>query len=420
MGSLWENRIDLEKYLRSIRDVLATKPVVYGALGIGTAGLVVASYKYLHVHIPEEIHMEDHSSLRKLHAVIQLQRLVGALSAPLGRRFQLFILRCLRDGSTSVKNRSNSEIYAESLDFSGVPVVLYRKQRWHNAEGTDNRLRPAIVHIYGGGWTFSNSGNYIEHHQRLVSTLDAAVLTIGYHKAPENPFPIGVQECFAAIEYFYDHAEDFGVDPLKISLLGDSAGATLCLAVSLKFRDEHKNLVIKNQALIYPATQFLNFRTRSYQGHFPLLTKKTMITYALYYTGDSLSLGRHLARNRHHCSGFEESPAWNTLKKYITEKPTIPETSSQRIRNFRCKVLDGYLCPLAAPSLRDLPPTLIVVCKFDVLRDDGFALAQRMMEDEVDLTLKTFPTTHSAFKFMRCLKSGRDIMDTVTTYFANN
>ena len=55
--------------------------------------------------------------------------------------------------------KSNSNIYAEHLSFDGVPVVLYRNSLWNsvrNSDGTED-LRPAVVHIYGGGWAFSTS-----------------------------------------------------------------------------------------------------------------------------------------------------------------------------------------------------------------------------------------------------------------------
>ena len=112
-----------------------------------------------------------------------------------------------------------------------TPLRLYRP---HDAvPGT------ALVYLHGGGFVLGN----IETHDRIMRLLarGAGVTVIGvdYALAPETRFPRQLEQIAALIEQL---PARFGLDPARIALAGDSAGAHLALATTLGLRDRSSAL----------------------------------------------------------------------------------------------------------------------------------------------------------------------------------
>jgi acetyl esterase len=110
---------------------------------------------------------------------------------------------------------------------------------------------PTVIYIHGGGFVVCS----LDTHDRVMRLLaldsGAAVLGVDYRLAPEYPFPAPLDDCVAAIRWIRDEAESLGVDPGRIVLAGDSAGANLALASLLDLRDAGDLEGIKGGALFY-------------------------------------------------------------------------------------------------------------------------------------------------------------------------
>jgi acetyl esterase/lipase len=92
--------------------------------------------------------------------------------------------------------------------------------------------RPAVVVVHGGGWT---SGSRIARVGQLLEVLTAAGLnwvSIDYRLAPEHPFPAALDDLRAAFEFVRAHAEELRVDPDRIAILGEDAGAHLAMLLA--------------------------------------------------------------------------------------------------------------------------------------------------------------------------------------------
>ncbi|MBV5336341.1 alpha/beta hydrolase, partial [bacterium] len=92
---------------------------------------------------------------------------------------------------------------------------------------------PVLVWLHGGGFVL----NSIDTHERLFRLLalrsGAAVVGIGYTKAPERQFPTQLREAAAALEWLRVHGREYGLNGTAVVLGGDSAGANLALSTTI-------------------------------------------------------------------------------------------------------------------------------------------------------------------------------------------
>jgi acetyl esterase len=219
-----------------------------------------------------------------------------------------------------------------------LPVRLY------TPEGAEPF--PALVYCHGGGWVLPS----FAHHDRLCRQLcrgaACVVVAVDYRLAPEHPFPAATDDCLAATRGAARCAAEFGVDPTRIAVAGDSSGGALAAATARRIRDEG-GPPLRGQLLLCPATDYHTPATPSAleyaEGY--LMTRAQLMWFWGHYLTD-------------------ESEADN------------PDAS-----------------PLRAPDLRGLPPALVITAEYDVLRDEGERYAERLRAAGV-------PTAHSRYPGM--------------------
>ena len=83
---------------------------------------------------------------------------------------------------------------------------------------------PAIMYIHGGRWSSSNRGN--ANSQALAKWADQGFFTmsIDYRLVNATPAPAAYEDALCAIRWLHAHAEEYGVDPDRIYLIGESSG----------------------------------------------------------------------------------------------------------------------------------------------------------------------------------------------------
>lgn len=211
-----------------------------------------------------------------------------------------------------------------------IPLRIYAPE----AEGP----HPVLVFFHGGGWVRGSLEGYDGLCRRLANRSDALVVSVDYRRAPEDPFPAGFEDCYAATEWAGEHAADLGGDPDRIAVGGDSAGGNLTAAVTLAARDRD-GPDLDHQLLIYPAVNSPLVR------HFD--------SYDENESGYLLEL---------------DSVEWY-LEQYVDDA----DHGNQ------------YAFPLRARDLSGLPPATVITAGFDPIRDEGIAYADRLTEDGVDV-----------------------------------
>jgi acetyl esterase len=202
---------------------------------------------------------------------------------------------------------------------------------------------PLLVYYHGGGWVIGDLDTHDNPCRFLAAHSGACVLSVDYRLAPEHPFPAAVEDSWAAYEWAVANAASLSVDPARIGVGGDSAGANLAAAVCLQARNEGAPPPAM-QLMIYPVTQVgedLPSRLRFKEGF--LLTRRSM-------------------------DFFEES--------YLQSEADWD---------------DPRVSLLRASDFSNLPPAYLAIAGFDPLRDEGELYAQRLREAGVRVALHCHP-----------------------------
>lgn len=216
---------------------------------------------------------------------------------------------------------------------SDLPIRIYRP--------TDNPAAPAIVHFHGGGFVLNYLDMYDASMSRLANQSGFTIIGVHYQKAPEHPFPIPFDDCYATLLWVRENAEELKIDINSIGVAGDSAGATLASAVALKARDNDINL--KFQVLVYPCNG-RRFTTDSYEN---MATGYGLTTQAMKWFWEQYLQG----------TAHDQNP---------------------------------YAVPMVAQDFSGLAPAIVITAEYDPLLSDGEQYAALLHRDKVPVLYKQF------------------------------
>ena len=236
-----------------------------------------------------------------------------------------------------------------------LPIRIYRP--------TTNSSAPAIVYFHGGGWVLNFLDIYDASLARLANQSGATIISVNYQKAPEHPFPVPFDDCYETLLWVIAHADELNIDPQRIGVSGDSAGANLASGVAIKARDNKVKLAF--QLLIYPCND-RDFTTDSYINN---ATGYGLSTQAMKWFWDKYLQG----------SEHDSNP---------------------------------YAIPMRAHSFSDLAPAIIITAQYDPLVSDGEKYADLLNRDGVSVVYKEYSgMIHGFFTNMAVTPTARESID---------
>ena len=221
-------------------------------------------------------------------------------------------------------------------DFGPIPARFYRATKGKGP-------CPLLVYFHGGGFMLGTLALYDTTCRRLAVQGDCAVLSVHYRLAPETQFPGAVQDAYAATRWASVRAGLMNIDPGKIAVGGDSAGGNLAAVVAQMALDS-RAFKVALQLLIYPMTD----QSRAYPSYERNASGYMLTTEALHWFMDNY----------------------------------IPDHQDR---------LDPRASPMLRPSLKGLPPALVISAEFDPLVDENEAYANRLKEAGVPTHYVCFP-----------------------------
>lgn len=146
-----------------------------------------------------------------------------------------------------------------------------------------------VVYFHGGGWVIGTVAGYHPMTATLANRTGCAVLSVDYRLAPENPYPVPVEDALAAIRWAAEQgAAAIGAEPRALVAMGDSAGGNLATVASRLHNESGPARRVDLQVLAYPVTGH-DFDTASYlefaEGN--LLTRNDMKWFWDHYCPDA-------------------------------------------------------------------------------------------------------------------------------------
>jgi acetyl esterase len=258
-------------------------------------------------------------------------------------RFAGWVWKYLMGQPEEVASIAHHFIPGPSAD---LPARIYRPA------GAGAGPAPALIYFHGGGFVLGNLEICDPFCRALANRSGCVVIAINYQKAPEHRYPIPLEDCYAATQWVFQWTDALNLDADRIGVAGDSAGANLAAAVTLRARDE-SGPSLAWQLLAYPC---------------------------LRYAWDSASALEY-------ASGYTlERAGMEYFWKHYIARPADTE--------------DPLFAPLKAKSHAGLPPALIVCAEYDPLRDDGVEYAARLEAASVQVTLKIYGGMAHGFLWM--------------------
>ncbi|MCW2839746.1 MAG: alpha/beta hydrolase [Aeromicrobium sp.] len=145
---------------------------------------------------------------------------------------------------------------------------------------------PCVVNFHGGGWVQGNPEQSAWLASRVAVRARAVVVSPSYRLAPEDVFPAGLDDCWSSVAWIVEHAEELGIDPARIAVMGDSAGGNLAAVVALLARDAG-GPPLRAQVLIYPGVEMYDrWPSEDRNAEAPVLTSRNMRAFARLYLGE--------------------------------------------------------------------------------------------------------------------------------------
>lgn len=209
----------------------------------------------------------------------------------------------------------------------------------------------AVVHFHGGamirGDRFTALGPVLD----WVEHLDVVVITVEYRLAPQPSQNALVEDCYSSLLWVSEHADEVGVDPGRIILVGSSSGGGLAAGVALMARDRGSPPVA-GQVLLYPMIDDRGDTTSTRQVN---------------------ALGAERSGNI--------GAGWDALLGHDRGGDAV----------------SSYAAPARAQDLSGLPPAYIEVGSSEAFRDEAVAYASRIWACGGQAELHVWPGAFHAF-----------------------
>ena len=217
----------------------------------------------------------------------------------------------------------------EETETEGYQGHLFRTTVFSPA-GAGERL-PALLYVHGGAFVYGAAAYQKKLAFIYAEKAGCRVFFPHYHLAPKYRYPAACEDVLSLCRYMQEHADDLGIDPDRIGIGGDSAGASIAALVCSLWEKEKIGMPCL-QMLVYPVTDAKM---------------------------DTESMKR-----------FTDTPKWNSR-------------SNERMWQYYCGEdwdLRRQASPMHAVLPKKIPPTYIELAQFDCLHDEGLLFARKLKE----------------------------------------
>ncbi len=274
-------------------------------------------------------------------------RLCPEITDPQLRGF-LDMLPALRAFNTQLLREQQLSAPSEEFALPGRKIRIC----FHRARDAEGRIlpgkRPVLFEYHGGGFMLGDAEKTDLWCERIARDLGIHVVGVNYRLAPEFPFPAAVRDAYGVIRRMWQRADEYGIDPDRMAVMGYSAGATLATVAAM-------------QAVLGG-----ELRLRAQILHYPYL--------------DAV----HLPAEKPHYD-------CDMAPEIMTAFTLLYSAEAERSLSYVSPVL-------ATPEeLTGCAPALILPAERDSLKDEGLLYAQHLREAGVEVQLQVMEKMHHGY-----------------------
>lgn len=207
-----------------------------------------------------------------------------------------------------------------------------------------------LLWLHGGGYGLGVPEQDFIFGDLFCGDGSCVAVLPDYRRSTEAPYPAALEDCYLALEWMHQHAEELGINRRQLFVGGDSAGGGLTAAVCLRARDEG-TIPVTFQLPLYPMLDDRGI-TASSRGN--------------------------------------DAPVWNTASN----------ETAWRLYLRGVDEVPAYAAPARAEDLRGLPPACTFVGSIDPFRDETAEYVRRLRAAGVEAWLREFPGCFHAFDLL--------------------
>jgi acetyl esterase/lipase len=213
--------------------------------------------------------------------------------------------------------------------------------------------------MHSGGFVLGS----IEGEQARVASLavniGAVFASVEYRLAPEHRYPAALDDCYSALCWVAENADELGICPTRLAVAGSSAGACLAAGLTLLARDRSGPRI---------CFQLLNSPVLDDRLETPSMT------------------------------AFTDTPVWDRQSAILSWQ------------HYLCQEREDvpyYAAPARAEDLSGLPPAYIATSEFDPLRDEGILYGLRLLQAGVATEIHNFPGAYHGSEIVESAEVSR-------------
>jgi len=214
---------------------------------------------------------------------------------------------------------------------------------------------PGILWMHGGGLLRgSNKRIFISSAINLVKKYGAIIISPDYRLSKEAPYPSALEDCYAALKYLKEHADELGINKNQIMVGGESAGGGLTATLCMYARDK-KEVNIAYQMPIYPMIDCLE--TPSNKNN--------------------------------------KAPIWNTKRNNRAWKKYLKNIDTNDINN-----ISPYASPSRLEDYTNLPPAYTFVGDIEPFYDETLTYINNLKKAGVEAKVDVYKNCFHAFDML--------------------
>jgi acetyl esterase len=219
-----------------------------------------------------------------------------------------------------------------------VPIRVY-------APAQRSAPAPTLLYLHGGAYVIGTLSMADSAARMLVDQAGVTVVAVDYRLAPEHPYPAGLEDCYAVLQWACTEGGQFGIDADRLGVLGESAGGGLAAALALIARDRGGPRLI---------AQFLDAPTVDDRLDTPSMT--TLV----------------------------DTPFWQSVNSPYSWRYYLRGTAEPGAADVPI-----YAAPARATAaeLSGLPPAIVTAYQIDPTRDEGLDYARELIQAGVPTEL---------------------------------